>query len=194
MVKFYSLEIKCWLSKWRVCVCARVCVGGVGGAQLGSHVWPLGLHHEGSMPGFSVWSLITYTTGPLVVACVPSTACCKACFKCSLCVPCWSNRGALCELCVAQQQRKTRHGEKVMWELKDSIQSSLKSHLRRRWWWWGGVPVMNIHWWWKHVCKVEVVGEHRWKCSVNLVSHFNDVPLSDSVWGGLATAAQQRLI
>lgn len=60
--------------------------GGVSGAQLGSPVWPLGLHHEGSMPGFSVWSLITHTTGPLVVACVPSTACCKACFKCSLCV------------------------------------------------------------------------------------------------------------
>lgn len=123
------------------CVCVRVCVGGVGGAQLGSHVWPQGLHHEGSMPGFSVWSLITYTTEPLVVACVPSTACCKACFKCSLCVQCWCNRGALYELCVAQQQRKTRHGEKVMWELKDSIQSSLKSHLRRRWWWWwGGGP------------------------------------------------------
>lgn len=60
--------------------------GGVIGAQLGSLVWPPGLHHEGSMPGFSVWSLITHTTGPLVVACVPLAACCKACFQCSLCV------------------------------------------------------------------------------------------------------------
>lgn len=59
---------------------------GFSGAQLGSLVWPLGLHHEGSMPGFSVWSLITDTTGPLVVACVPSAACCKACLKCSLCM------------------------------------------------------------------------------------------------------------
>lgn len=60
--------------------------GGVRGVQLGSLVWPLGLHHKGSTPGFSVWSLITHTTGPFVVACVPSTACCRACFKCSLCV------------------------------------------------------------------------------------------------------------
>ena len=60
--------------------------GGVSGAQLGSLVWPLGFHHKGSMPGSSVWSLITHTTGPFVVACVPSTACCRACFKCSLCV------------------------------------------------------------------------------------------------------------
>lgn len=41
------------------------------------------------------------------------------------------NRGALCEPCVAQQRRwKTRHGARVMWELKDSIQSALKSYIR----------------------------------------------------------------
>lgn len=67
----------------------------------------------------------------------------------------WRNRGTLWALRVAQQRRKTQRGERVMWELKDSIQCSLKSHLG---WSGGGGTVMNIHQWWKHVCKGETEG------------------------------------
>jgi len=109
-----------------------VCVGGgVRGVQLGSLVWPLGLHHKGSMPGLAVWSLITHTqtTGPFVVACVPATACCRACFKCSLCVTApKEQRRSVRAARRSAAVKNTTWRERVMWELKDSIQSSLKSH------------------------------------------------------------------
>lgn len=124
--------------------------------------------------------------------------------------PRWRNRGALWELCVAQQQqRKTRRGEKVMWKLKDSIQSSLKSHPQETerecvcmcvcmcecggWLEVGGGDPTDEYPLMVGACvQSRNSGEHRWKCSVNLVSHFNDVPPSESVWGGLAAVAPRQ--
>lgn len=67
--------------------------------------------------GVNAWFLclvthLAHTTGPFVVACVPSTACCRACFKCSLCVTALKEqRRSVRAVCRSAAAKNTTRGE-----------------------------------------------------------------------------------
>lgn len=88
---------------------------------------------------------------------------------------------ALCESPASLgSPRKTRHGEKAGWELKDSILLNLIHQKKRPEWVereLDGDP-KDEYLLMGEACVAEV-GEHRWKCSVNLFSRCNYPPLSD---------------